>query len=115
MHECERGTSTTFGIRSPVHKNFTLFISNHETERTLETIRYAILSSLSFKEDSVPKMSLVPRMWIIFVACIYVYQFKRMSCASLCATLENVFLFSSVMFTTICPDLPQIVDATSST
>ena len=59
-------------------------------------------------------MSLVPRMWIIVVACIYVYQFERMSCASLCATLENVFL-SSIMLTMICPVRLQIVDATSST
>ena len=59
-------------------------------------------------------MSLVPRMWIIVVACIYVYQFERMSYASLCATLENVFL-SSIMLTMICPVRLQIVDATSST
>ena len=30
------------------------------------------------------------------------FERTRMSCASLCATLENVFLFSSVMFNTIC-------------
>lgn len=38
-----------------------------------------------------------------------------MSCASLCATLDSVFLFSSAVFKTVCLDRPQIVDATFST
>ena len=49
MYEYERGTSTTFDIHLSVHKNFTLFISNHETERTLETIPTALTSCYTWQ------------------------------------------------------------------